>query len=113
MKRRKPLFGFLAGLFLGILMDLLILYLVIEYDLISKYSDTVLPLLQLFLILCPAILGVIGYRRQVFYIEKKLEGIKMLLKEHKSLTLIKKKIQGWKDEGYIVNELEEMLEEVK
>ena len=45
--------------------------------------------------------------------QEHLEEIKKLLIEHKSLTLIKKKIQGWKNEGYIVDELEEMIEEAK
>ena len=103
MKRRNPLFGFLAGLFLGILMDILILYLVIEYDLISKYSDTVLALLELFLILYPVILGVIGYS-----IEKKHEKIDV-----PKLKAILDKTRKWKKEGYDVSEIETKIKKVK
>jgi len=39
--------------------------------------------------------------------------IKQLLKEHKSLTEIKKKIQGWRDDGYNVDELEEKLRSIE
>lgn len=45
--------------------------------------------------------------------QQQVDEIKQLLREHKSMTEIKKKIQGWKDKGYIVDELEEMLEEVE
>ena len=41
--------------------------------------------------------------------KKHIEELKQLLKEHRSLTEIKKKIQVWKDEGYNVDELEEMI----
>jgi len=41
-----------------------------------------------------------------------LEEIKQLLKEHKSLTDIKEKVQLWKAEGYNVEELEEMISSV-
>ncbi len=40
----------------------------------------------------------------------KLNEIKQLLKEHKNLTEIKKKIQDWKYEGYDVSELENLIE---
>ena len=45
--------------------------------------------------------------------KQQLDEIKQLLREHKSITKIKKKIQGWKQEGYSVDELEEMVEEYK
>jgi hypothetical protein len=40
-----------------------------------------------------------------------LEEIKKLLEEHKNLSDINEKIQGWKNEGYNVEELEKVVEE--
>ena len=40
--------------------------------------------------------------------EPQFTEIKQLLKEYKSMTKIKEKIQGWKKEGYKVDELEKM-----
>lgn len=45
--------------------------------------------------------------------QQQLDEIRILFREHKSLTEIKGKIQMWKTEGYDVSELEEMLEEAK
>ena len=44
--------------------------------------------------------------------EQHLKDIKRLLKERKNLTEIETKIQKWKDEGYDVSELEDMVEKV-
>ena len=41
----------------------------------------------------------------------KLDEIRDLLKQHKSLSEIKAKIKTWKREGYKVEELEKMVEE--
>lgn len=41
----------------------------------------------------------------------KLDEIRDLLKQHKSLSEIKAKIKTWKSEGYKVEELEKMVEE--
>ena len=44
---------------------------------------------------------------------KRLDEIKQLLIEHKSLTEIEEKIQSWKKEGYDVSELQKMIEDTK
>lgn len=43
----------------------------------------------------------------------KLDEIRDLLKQHKSLSEIKAKIKTWKSEGYKVEELEKMVDEFK
>lgn len=45
--------------------------------------------------------------------QQQLDEIKQLLREHKSITKIKKKIQGWKQEGYNVDEIQKMVEDVE
>ena len=45
--------------------------------------------------------------------QPQLDEIKILLQQHKSLREIEAKIQGWRQEGYNVDEIEEMIKEVK
>jgi len=42
-----------------------------------------------------------------------IDEIKLLLKQHKNLSAIKEKIQNWKNQGYHVEELEKMIEDIK
>jgi len=42
--------------------------------------------------------------------KKHIEEIKQLLKEFRNITDIKNRIQEWRDEGYNVDELEQMIE---
>lgn len=50
-------------------------------------------------------------RRYKEKVEKKhIEEIKQLLKEFRNITDIKDRIREWRDEGYNVDELEQMIE---